>query len=158
MPRWLDCCCWKTLIFIKRLFECCRSKRHSNIPGNARLWRAAYHRHQFKKSGELKPGFFQDSSGLSCDWANYVTAKRSRLGFNSPPRPHYSGLVEIFVQDVRSLASGPDVAHKPMVVNGRWNYAHCQITKKLTSGEAKRLVAQSRFRIRPNLPRLLANS
>jgi hypothetical protein len=153
-----DCLICKTAIFLNRFVNCITKKPIAQLSNEEVLWRAVYHRRQIKDSGELKPGFFRDKSGLSCDWSAYTTIRRARLGFGKPPRPKYSGLVEICVASIRDVSVASDVAHKPIPIDDRWNYAHCQLTIPLTSAQSIALIKKSQFCVKPDLNLLLQSN
>lgn len=123
------------------------------MPDHARLWRAVYNHYQVDKKGKLKPGFFKDPDGVSCDLAAYTTEDRARLGLMDPPRPDYSGLVEITVGDVRGVSGRCDVKHDPLR-SPKTNYAHCHFTDLLSTGQAKALNRASIFRVAPDVQRI----
>ena len=112
------------------------------IPDSQRLWRAVYNPEQIR-DGKPKHGFFQDKRGLSCDLSILTTLEKSRRGTATPPWPDESGLIEFGVADVRSLEVASDVNHFP-VKNPR-NYAHCQLTTKLTTDQAKALLKYCKY-------------
>lgn len=128
-----------------------------SINDDEKLWRALHSRSQIKDSGEIKPGFFKDKNGLSCDLASYTTVKRALLGIQSPPRPKFSGLVEFSVASVRDPKVNSDVIHKPIALNGRKNYAHCQLTTLLTTSQARKLGSFSKFKINPDVEKIRGN-
>jgi len=121
------------------------------IPDEERLWRAVRKPDQVYKDGRLKPSFFRDKSGLSCDLARFSTPEKSRMGHGLNPYPPESGLVEIRVLNVRAV--GSDVAHRP-ITTPRRNYAHTEFTSVPDSKGLDSLVQASTFRImhtfRPN--------
>ena len=101
---------------------------------------------QLYENGDIKPAFFRDKTGLSCDLARFSTVERSRRGYNPPPWPDAAGLVEIRVTHAR--AAGSDVRHKP--ISGRYpNYSHSQFTEYLTPAQAKEICRQANFPVKP---------
>lgn len=100
-----------------------------------------------EKDGSLKPGFFRNKAGISCDLAILSTEERSRRGYVKPPWPDEAGLVEIRVSQVR--ARGSDVTHEPD--RELDNYAHCVFTKDLSKPEAKKLAKEARVVIAQRL-------
>ena len=112
------------------------------IPRTECLWRSVYKPDQIKKDGTLKPAFFRDKRGLSCDLAKLSTVDASRLGHAVPPMwPITSGLARFTVANVRDVGADSDVVHEPLgaTPSSRENYAHCQLTKWLTTEEATQL-------------------
>src|SRR5213594_140312 len=75
------------------------------IPGEERLWRALHKREQVYADGTIKPAFFRDVSGLSCDLARFSTPERSRRGHGRQPYPQETGLVEFRARHVRAAGS-----------------------------------------------------
>lgn len=145
--------------WLARLYNRATWRKLVTIADSEKLWRAVYNRLQIKNDGTLKPGFFQDKSGLSCDLASYTTIERARLGFQEPLRPSYSGLAEFTVGSVRSQNVSSDVEHKPVVLNnGRRNYAHCQLTTSLSTQQARELQRRTSFRVTPDHQRLRGGS
>ena len=126
--------------------------------GRETLWRVINNKSQVKADGTLKPGFFRNKNGLSCDLALYTTRKRCLRGMKMKPWPVYSGLVGFDVESVRQ--EGSDVKHKPLrekYPDGKHvNYAHCQFTENLTNGESNRLIRIASIVVKPDLKRLLA--
>ena len=118
-----------------------------------RLWRAVHHSVQINNKGELKPGFFRNREGVSCDLSAYTNEERARRGLTEPPRPDYSGLVEFTVAHVRVLSEESDVKHDPLK-HPKKNYAHCQFTASLTVGQAKKLIRASTYRVQPNVAQI----
>jgi hypothetical protein len=115
------------------------------LPDNERLWRAVRQRDQVYATGELKPSFFRDESGLSCDLARFSTPEASRRGHAEQPYPLEAGLVEFKVLDVRAV--GSDVEHVPLQISPR-NYAHSQFTSIIERPDGEeQLVAAASFRI-----------
>jgi hypothetical protein len=121
------------------------------LPSNERLWRALRQKDQVYETGEIKPSFFRDRSGLSCDLARFSTEEVSKRGHAEEDYPPEAGLVEFTVRDVRGV--GSDVGHVPMKTPRR-NYAHSQLTTFIEKPQAEQLVAaaffiiQQRFKIR----------
>lgn len=112
------------------------------------LWRAVYKPEQLKPDGTLKPSFFRDKRGLSCDLARMSSVERSRRGYGEPPPwPDEAGLVAFTVGAVE--ASGSSVGHEPLSDNN--NYSHCQFRTALTTPLARTLLARARFKRRPRL-------
>lgn len=116
------------------------------------LWRAVYRKDSLKSDGTLKPAFFRDKRGLSCDLARFSTVERSRLGMVVPPVwPSTSGLARFAVRDVRR--AGTTVSHVPVRASTtvvaeqtrpvRANYAHCQFVDELTTATAKQLAQET---------------
>lgn len=101
---------------------------------------------QLYENGDIKPSFFRDKNGLSCDLARFSTVERSRRGYNAPPWPDAAGLVEIRVMHARK--AGSDVGHKP--ISGECpNYSHSQFTEYLTTPQAKEIGGQAKFQVKP---------
>jgi len=118
------------------------------IPNDEILWRAVYNEKQVKKDGTLKPAFFRDKNGLSCDLARFSTIEKSRMGHKKPPRwGLHSGLVELDVSTLREI--GADVQHKPIKKKRENNYAHCQFSSFLATDLARKLIDNSRIIIKP---------
>ena len=115
------------------------------------LWRAVYQQESVnKKTGKVKPAFFKDKTGLSCDLASLTTEELAMRGSNINPRPTYSGLVEFSVENVRSPGVDCDVLHKPL---SWWrNYAHCQFARLLEVLEREEMVKRCTMRVKPDLP------
>jgi hypothetical protein len=110
------------------------------IPGDERLWRSVYRPEQVKPDGTLKPSFFKNKNGTSCDLARFSTMEKSRRGYGVPPQwPEEAGLVEFTVSMVRNVDA--DVLHAPTKVPFV-NYSHAD-AQIYTTGQAKRLVEQS---------------
>jgi hypothetical protein len=115
------------------------------IPDNERLWRALHKRDQvYAKTGMIKPSFFRDRSGLSCDLARFTTPEASRLGHGDQDSPAEAGLVEFRALDVRRC--GSDVQHAP-VKTPRPNYAHSMFTSVVEGTEGEDLARAACFRI-----------
>ena len=119
-----------------------------HIPDDEKLWRAIYKKEQLYNDGNIKPAFFRDRSGLSCDLARFSSIEKSRLGYIPPPRPSGTGLVEIGVSHAR--AAGTDVYHKPIMVPAP-NYSHCQFSRHLDTVQAQLICAAAEFRVKPEL-------
>ena len=116
------------------------------IPDDERLWRAVYKKDQLYATGEIKPTFFRDKNGLSCDIARFSTIEQSRCGYAPPPWPDAAGLVEIKAAHVRQV--GGDVQHKP-IRNDHPNYSHSQFTTLLQGDQLETIRRMSQFRVRP---------
>lgn len=108
-----------------------------SIPPTETLWRSVYKKEQLKRDGTLKPGFFKDKRGLSCDLARFSTIEASRRGHQDPPAwPNEAGLVEFTVGAVRAV--GSDVEHKPLCMppDEMNNYSHCEFAVPLETNAA----------------------
>ncbi len=98
------------------------------------------------ENGKIKPSFFRDRSGLSCDIARFSTVEKSRRGYVPPPWPDAAGLVGIKVSHARQ--AGSDVLHKPLP--GKYpNYSHSQFAAHLTTDQAALLCKVAEFRVKP---------
>lgn len=135
------------------------------LPDRERLWRALRQKDQLYPTGEIKPSFFRDRSGLSCDLARFSTPEASRRGHGEQAYPAEAGLVEFSVLDVRAI--GSDVLHVPVKTtvpvaraasffsrlrlrgstHSIRNYAHAQFTSYLERPEAEQLILRSFFLI-----------
>lgn len=124
-------------------------RRIRYIPRDEKLWRAVYKKDQVYEDGQLKPAFFRDRSGLSCDLARFSTVERSRRGY-SLQWPEEAGLVEFSVGLVRD--NGSDVEHAP-VRQPHQNYAHCLFTELLHHPDTDNLAEAASWvvkqRVRP---------
>jgi hypothetical protein len=113
------------------------------------LWRAVYNDFQMR-DGQLKPGFFRDKRGLSCDLARFSTREKSRLGRGLWPTT--AGLVEIsagLVRGVTQIKTHSDVLHDP-VTEPKKNYAHSVVLPgNLNGKETDELVAKANIIIQP---------
>jgi hypothetical protein len=114
------------------------------IPDEERLWRALHQRDQVYANGEIKPAFFRDIHGLSCDLARFSTPERSRRGYGQQAFPQGAGLVEFRARHVR--AAGSDVRHEPKKEPPP-NYAHSQFTVCLERAGQDLLKREAQFRI-----------
>ena len=144
MRKWL----WRDgwIGWLVRKIYSTRWKIIEHIPDDEKLWRAVHKKDQLYENGDIKPAFFRDKTGLSCDLARFSTVERSRRGYNPPPWPDAAGLVEIRVTHAR--AAGSDVRHKP--ISGRYpNYSHSQFTEYLTPAQAKEICRQANFPVKP---------
>lgn len=151
------------LDWLSRLFNRITCKKLKNLGSEEIFWRAVYSSFHIKDNGQLKPGFFKDKNGLSCDMALYTTVKRALYGAQKPPRPNGAGLSEFSAKDTRSKKVNSDVEHKPIcnveklpekdnsVVKLMKNYAHCQFTTCLSTGEARALINLQRYRVKPDV-------
>jgi hypothetical protein len=119
-------------------------RRIQLVPDSELLWRALRQRDQVYATGEIKPAFFRDQSGLSCDLARFSTPEASRRGHGKQKYPAEAGLVEFRVVDVRAL--GSNVRHAP-TRDPQINYAHSQFTTFLDKPAAELLIAVASFRI-----------
>ena len=104
----------------------------SRLPDREVLWRALYKKDQVYADGSIKPAFFRDRRGVSCDLARLSTREKSRRGYSPPPWPEESGLVAFRAEQVR--AAGGDVQHVPLR-QPTLNYAHCQFVPELVLDE-----------------------
>jgi hypothetical protein len=123
--------------FLIRVLFSVANKKIAFIPNNQKLWRAICKPEQMKK-GKIKPSFFRDKRGMSCDLAIFSSIEKSRRGCLLPPWPENSGLIEFSVNTIRLLHS--DISHHPLKRNKnnprrRKNYAHCQLTTELGKDE-----------------------
>jgi hypothetical protein len=144
-PLWSDG--WRGWL-VRRLYRLCW-KTIGTIPDPERLWRAFPKKEQLYPDGRIKPAFFRDSSGLSCDLARFSTPETSRLGHAisvGRNRPPGTGLVEFTAGAVR--ARGSDVKHRP--AQEFHNYSHCQFTSNLTTAQARSLCEVATFLIPPS--------
>jgi hypothetical protein len=111
-----------------------------SIPPSEKLWRSVYKKEQLRRDGTVKPSFFKDKRGLSCDLARFSTIELSRRGHQVPPAwPNEAGLVEFTVAAVRAV--GSDVEHKPlrMPPDNMNNYSHCEFATPLEGNAASDL-------------------
>ncbi len=126
---------------VRRIFKILW-KNIKHIPDNELLWRSVYNpTYQIKADGTLKPGFFVDKNGLSCDLARFSTIETSLRGYSSSPHPEESGLVELAVYMLRNEQIKSDVIHSPVKRSEeitKNNYSHCQFTTTLTPGLSKK--------------------
>lgn len=151
---------WKTCS-LRRLLKLPNKLRWKILPyvaDNEVLWRRVHSRFQINDDGTLKPGFFRDINGVSCDIAVYSTVKSSLRGYDDTPRPQGSGLAEFLVSAARKIAVVPntiDVNHDPQKYpNGKRNYAHSLLVKnagQLTTGESKKLTRKVRYKVVPDV-------
>jgi hypothetical protein len=121
-----------------------------SIPAAETLWRSVYKKEQLKADGTVKPGFFKDKRGLSCDLARFSTVEQSRRGHQDPPAwPNEAGLVEFTVGAVRDV--GSDVEHKPLrnPPDDMNNYSHCEFATPL-QGDAGSKVKYT-MKVKPKL-------
>ena len=142
-PRSLEKLLWleNSIGSLARRIACTLWYTISFLPDEEILWRSIHRpRDQLRPSGEVKPSFFRDRTGLSCDLSRFSTVEHSRR--DPPPE---SGLVELSVVSVRKV--GSDVCHVP-TRDPRTNYAHCQFSVHLGTEEAEDLLALSSMRIR----------
>ena len=117
-----------------------------HIPGDEKLWRAVYKKDQLYPNGNIKPAFFRDKTGLSCDLARFSTVEQSKRGYAPPPWPDAAGLVEIRV--IHARQAGSDVRHKP--ISGEHpNYSHAEFTAHLTTPLAEDICRLAKFRSTP---------
>lgn len=97
-----------------------------------------------KETGQPKPAFFRDKSGLSVDLARFSNPERSRIGHAEKPYPRETGLIELTVRRVRD--AGSDVGHVPVSAPRR-NYAHAQFTSVPGSSGLDQLSKGARYKI-----------
>lgn len=117
----------------------------TELPEGEKLWRSVYKKDQVKKDGSVKPSFFRDKRGLSCDLARLSTVEKSRRGYGDPPQwPEQAGLVEFTVRVVRRI--GSDAAHRPLKEPYE-NYSHAELTTHLQSEQAKNLMASDEYQV-----------
>jgi hypothetical protein len=115
------------------------------------LWRAIYKKDQLYEHGGIKPVFFRDKNGLSCDLARFSSMEQSRRGYKPPPWPDAAGLVEFSACDVRMANS--DIEHKPL--SGEHpNYSHSQLTTLLSKPEQELMCTVAKFRVKPQREKL----
>jgi hypothetical protein len=145
------------------------------LPADEHLWRAFHQRDQVYATGELKPSFFRDRSGLSCDLARFSNPEASRRGHSDKMYPAEAGLVEFRVLDVRAV--GSDVEHDPVkrprqslsfgrpistllartwstlrLWRRRHNYAHSKVTSPIRRPDGEEYLATvASFRIQQRL-------
>lgn len=135
--------------FLARAYHRLRWTTLRNAPDDQVVWRAVCRASQLKSgTTELKPGFFRDRRGLSCDFAILTTQRRALRGVGWPPG---TGLREFRVSSVRAL--GADVVHDPTTSPKR-NYAHCIVDRPLTGSEQKKMIKDSHYAVTPDRVRL----
>jgi len=114
-----------------------------NIPDKQLMWRSVCRPEQVESDGSLKPGFFKDKSGVSCDLSRFSTVERSRRGYGLPPWPIESGLIEFQAGEVKAASSQISwVEHKPS--RRLRNYSHSQFSAVLTRQQSKQLIQKSK--------------
>ncbi len=125
-------------------------RRIEAIPDGQVLWRVVYRVNQISpRTGEPKPSFFRDISGLSCDLAILTTQRRVQRG-----RPSGAGIRQFTAGNVRTASDRTsDVVHTPVRVPHP-NYAHCEVHPALSGSRQKKMVDLSSYRVEPDLARL----
>jgi len=118
------------------------------IPADENLWRSVNNSRKIKKNSKnLKPNFFVDKNGLSCDLAKFTNLEQTRLGYVNPKFDSRSGVVAITPKIVSEISKNRvRVLHRPVkskVLGDRKflkNYGHCQLEPQLTGAESRELL------------------
>lgn len=120
------------------------------LPDDQVLWRVVCRKGQIKKNGSLKPSFFNDARGLSCELATF-TSRRKIL---NPPRPPGTGLTAFTVGDIRSATDRRcRVRHVP-IEKPENNYAHCEVHPVIEPSGRTRMVRLSKYVVEPDRAKL----